>query len=381
MKLRAISVAAICFGMTGCTVNAPFDPSDVFGDLSGLIEGIQSGFENAIEDPLRSKPFPIVFGGDSERVFYATNLTDIRIKFSGPTNDVVLPGLLGPSNVYKFQNKQRELIRPLAPTHAIAGMATDGEFLAFLSITDIDEDPRFAVVVSDLRGFGDRIIFQPDDEANVAVFELAIDSGRLAFQIVDFDSGLSTLRVEDLRGAEPAREFDGDVSNVRLRGSRLAYVGETDAGSSEVILHDLATGEATVIAPNVAGGVPYLFLTDNRVVWAERISADLFRVRAHDLPSGTTFVWADAVAGALTGASDEFLLAEEFTDRFPDKPNRIAVVRYDADGKRKKLDEFNADGFAGQSQILGGRAVWVKPDRRIAVQPLAGGDRKIFRPF
>ncbi len=57
------------------------------------------------------------------------------------------------------------------------------------------------------------------------------------------------------------------------------------------------------------------------------------------------------------------------------------MVRYDADGKRKKLAEFNADGFAGQSQILGGRAVWVNPDRRIVIQPLTGGDRKIFRPF
>ena len=130
MKMRAIGVATICFCMAACTVNAPFDPSDPFRDLSGLIDDDQSGFENAIEDPLGSKPFPIVFGGDSERVFYATNLTDIRIKFSGPTNDVVIPGLLGPSNVYKFQNKERELIRPLVPSHATAGMATDRQFPA-----------------------------------------------------------------------------------------------------------------------------------------------------------------------------------------------------------------------------------------------------------
>ena len=158
-------------------------------------------------------------------------------------------------------------------------------------------------------------------------------------------------------------------------------MSESGAETSEIILHDLATDETTVIAQNLDNGFVPLFLTDNRVVWAERASGDLLRVWAHDLPSGTTFVWADAVEGDLVGASDDFLLTEEYIDRSPDKPDRIAVVRYDADGKRKKLAEFNADGFAGQSQILGNRAVWVNPDRRIVVQPLAGGDRKIFRPF
>lgn len=382
MKLRAIGAAAICFCMAGCTVNAPFDPSDVFGDLGGLIEGLQSGFENAIEDPLRNKPFPIVFGGDNERVFYATNLTDIRIKFPGPTNDVIIPGLLGPSNVYKFQNKERELIRPLVPAQVFAGMVTDGAFLAYLSITSLEQEPHTTVVVSDLIGARpDRIIFQPDDQANVAVLALAIDSGRLAFEIVDFDSGLSRLRVESLRSDEPAREFDGNPSSVRLHAGRLAYVRESGAETSEIILHDLATDETTVIAGNLDDGFVQLFLTDNRVVWGERGSGGLLRIWAHDLPSGTTFLWADAVEGDLVGASDEFLLTEEYIDRSPDKPDRIAVVRYDAEGKRKKLAEFNADGFAGQSQILGDRAVWVNPDRRIVIQPLAGGDRKIFKPF
>ncbi len=367
----------------GCTVDIPFDESaGPLGDLTGFLGNLQRGFENAIEDPFDANPFPIVFGGDSERVFYATNLTDIRLNFPGP-NDIIVPGIIGPSNVYKLQDRQRELIRPLALTNAVAGMATDGRFVAYLTIADLGETPRVGVAVSDLHRTEERLIYLPADGQATAVSDLAIDHGRLAFVIEDFLNGGVVLHVEDLNEVEPAVEIESDwIADVRLRGNALVYVESVEGGPVRIVLRDLPSGESTVVAPNLPPGDwrARLYLADNTLVWSELDSADVSRIMTYDVPTGATRVWADAVAGELAGASDEFFVTATYIAN-QGKPDRIAVTRYGADGKSKELARFDANGFAGQTQVLGNRVIWVNPDRKIVIQPLAGGERDLFKPF
>lgn len=384
---RRPALAALILGgvlsLSGCTVDIPFDGSTgPLADLTGFLNNVQRDFENAIEDPFDADPFPIVFGGDSERVFYATNLTDIRLNFPGP-NDIVVPGIIGPSNIYKLQDRQRDLIRPLALTNAVAGMATDGRFVAYLSIADLDETPRVGVAVSDLNRIEERLIYLPEDGEATAVSDLAIDHGRLAFVIQDFVNGGVVLHVEDLNEIEPALEIESEwIADVRLRGNTLVYVESPADSVVQIVLRDLPSGESAVVAPNLPPGNwgARLFLADNTLVWSEPDSADVARIMAYDVPTGTTRVWADAVAGQLAGASDGFFVTETYIDN-QGKPDRIAVTRYDLDGRSKELARFNANGFAGQTQVLGNRVIWVNPDRKIVIQPLAGGERDIFKPF
>jgi hypothetical protein len=377
-----VALASIVL-VLGCTIDVPLPGAGPLDDLSGFFANVQRDLENAIEDPFDADPFPIVIGGDSERVFYATNLTDIRLNFPGP-NDVVLPGIIGPSNVYKLQDRQRELIRPLALTNAVAGMATDGRFVAYMTIADLDATPRVGVAVSDLQRIEERLIYLPEDAEETAVTDLALDNGRLAFVIQNFVDGGFVLRVEDLSEIEPAVEIQADwIADMQLRGDRLGYLETAPGDVSRIVLRDLATGDATIVASLSPGQwSARLFLANNTLVWSEPNPADVARVTAYDIPTGRTRVWADAVPGELAGASDVFFVTETYiSDLKGDKPERIAVTRYDIDGGSKELARFNAGGFAGQTQVLGNRAIWVNPDRKIVIQPLAGGERDIFRPF
>ena len=121
-----------------------------------------------LEDPLGTEPFPVIIGGDDAQVFYATNLGDITFRFPGMAYDSVLPGFLGPSNVYQFTKKAPELIRPLVPSGAtrptaMARLVTDGRYVAYVS--SLSEAPLFSndtVVVEDLWQFGllnPRVVF------------------------------------------------------------------------------------------------------------------------------------------------------------------------------------------------------------------------------
>ncbi len=105
------------------------------------------------------------------------------------------------------------------------------------------------------------------------------------------------------------------------------------------------------------------------------------RIRAYDIPTGTTRLWADDVIGDLTGATDDFFITEQYVTNSPEGADRIVLRRYDAEGRAVKLADFRAQGLAGQSRILGDRAAWVNPERRILLQPLAGGDRTRFDPY
>ncbi|TWT41856.1 hypothetical protein RAS1_29790 [Phycisphaerae bacterium RAS1] len=122
--------------LASCTVDAPFDPARFFGPLGDALSDAQNTLEGALADPLGAQPFPVLMGGDSDRIFYATNLGDVRVRFPGPTGDIVLPGVLGPSNVYVHQDKERALVRPLAPSSALFGLQADGEHVA--SVQQLD---------------------------------------------------------------------------------------------------------------------------------------------------------------------------------------------------------------------------------------------------
>jgi hypothetical protein len=392
MKRFASVLSGFCFlGFVGCNVNVPFDPSDLVRPIDDVFEGVQEGLADAVADPLGAKPFPVLVGGDNERVFYATSLTDIRINFPGATNDVVIPGFLGPSNLYRFERKERELIRPLIPGGAVGRLATDGRYVAYVAYPELNP-PREQLRVTDLETFADYAVFDgaSDDASTVLTVGMALSSGRLAFLLAELDGGAGRLRIEDLKEIDPTTEIEirGDVSGdpppFDLRGNRLALVERADDGSLFLSLRDLSTDTSTVIAERLRMSFRVearVVLTDNSLVWSEPADDGLSRILRHDLTSGVTRVWVEAARGELAGATDEFLVTEEPIYRRPDRADQISVHRYDLGGERRTLATFRADGLAGQTRVIGNRAVWVNAERKIVIAPLNGGDRTIFRPF
>lgn len=379
-----VVVGVVCLGVA-CNLYMPFDPATVFQPVDEAIQEAEQAFENAVADPLSAKPFPVIVGGDNERVFYATNLGDIRVNFPGPTNDVVIPGFFGPSNLYQYARKERDLIRPLVPGGAFFGMATDGQFIAYVSFLDPESDPA-SIVVADMGNLTDRVVFDGAAEERAAVVpqQLAVDDGRLAFVIHDLDDVVDWLRVEDLILIDPSLEIETEVVFAfDLRGNRLAYIEESVDGPVRVMLRDLSTDERLIVGDHLrlTGPSPTVFLGENRVVWAEPSSDGLSSVYAYDIPSGSTRLWADDVSGTLAGANDDYFVTEEYVERLPQQANKFIVHRYDADGHVRKLADFRADGLAGQVGVIGDRAVWVNPERKIVVAPLGDGDRISFRPF
>ncbi len=373
--------------LAGCTLNAPLDPANLAQPLDDLLGNIQDAIDDAVADPLDQRPFPVLVGGSSARLYYATNLGDLKINFPGPTGTVVVPGYFGPSNLYQRDARQRELLAPLLPSGTFTGLGTDGRYVAFAAIRDLSSPAASAVVVLDTGGLSARTIFEPVDEGmGLDGVQIEVDAARVAFLVREPGAGTNAVRIQALEGERAARDVAGSdlILSFALRGSRLVWI-EADGALQRVMLLDLATDERRVLdadALNASFFEPQVFLTANRAVWSEAAADDgLSRVLAYNFTTGETSVWSDALQGTLSGASDSFALAEELVADLPDRPNQIVIRRYGADGSVKKLADFRADGLAGQSAVLGDRAVWVNPQRRIVVAPLAGGDRQSFEPF
>lgn len=385
MRTTRSLIAGVIAGsiLTGCDVNVPFDLSGVFRPLDEALADAERFADNLVEDPLGSKPFPVIIGGDAHSVFYATNLGDVRVNFPGPTNDIVLPVFDGPSNLYSIENKTRDLIRPLVPTSAAFGLITDGDSFAYLSYDDPFGQPDS--LISDSIYFPSPTVVyrsRPDDGVFLRYGLIALDAGRLAFVVADEISGTASLHVESLRNAEPGLEIEAQwISAIELKGARLAYASMDTDGVFRVHLRDLLTGADTVVTESQAGvNATGLALTENRLFWADTVGDQRIRVVALDIPTNVTRVWTDSALGFLAGANDEFFLTEEFTEN-RNGAGIYVIRRFDEQGREKKLATFRADGLAGQATVVGDRAVWVTPDRRIVIAPLPGGDRLSFRPY
>lgn len=383
--IRLLLPVGIVF-TAACNFNVPFDPTQISQPVDNLVNGINDAIDNALADPLGAKPFPVLIGGDNQRVLYATNLTDTRINFPGPTNDIVLPGFTGPSNLYQFASRQRDLIRPLIPGGTFLGLTTDGEFVAFVSASG-DPDPGLRIVASRVESLELETIYNDAFESlAVLPMKLALSDGRLAFPLFDENNDSYRLRVQDLTGAEPTLELElAELGAFELRGDRLAYVARDDFGFVNVVVRDLATDAEATIAENLRVDSPFevaIAIAANRVVWSVPSSGvSTSDVSAYDLTDGTTRTIAEAALGSLSGANDQYFVTEEYVVRLPQAADRYKVRRYDENGNARVLAEFRADGLAGQTRVVGDRAAWVNPDREVVLAPLAGGDRTIFKPF
>ena len=382
--LSCIGLACLCL-LAGCTFDSPVDPAGFFGSFSDPFKAITNALEDAITDPFNVKPYPVVIGGDSARVFYLTNLAEAQINFPGPTNDIVFPGFWGPSNLYKYQDGERELIRALVPAGGglFGDVVTDGEDIVYLASPEFELTPRTQVVLGSFM-FGEAtVLFDAEQEGvNGYVGSLSVDQGRVAYIVSDLDTGETRLRIEELNSPQTTREIDiGAWGTYALRGDRLVYERDGAEGR-ELVLHNLATDEITVLS-SIADStdIGAVILTENSVVWSDEFAYDLSRIVAYDIPTGTTTEWADAVAGSLSGASDGYFLMEERTLADNDITERITIRLYELGGRDRKLADFRADGLAGQSCILGDRVVFVNTDRRIVLVPLDGSGRSSFRPF
>lgn len=402
MKPRHLLAAAPALVLAACNADLNSDPSGLFTPFSDAMNNIERRIQQGLADPLDSDPYPLLIGGDDVRVLYATNLGDIRLNYKGNTNDVVLPGFIGPSNLYEHRNGRRELIRPLIPSGAFGGLASDGDWIAYIWDTDLQNaDSPLQVVVGQIGALLDDVfVFEEDLSGPIyerlATNSLVIDDNRLAYLVQRTDLGSdgeeaeaqTIVRIHDLTSGAP-----GEVREIALgmfamqfalRGDALAYLSlNADLTAFQLTLRNLDTGESQAIEEHTRAvdQDDVVFLTLNSLVWSEPTSGGLIRVNRFDLVSGEQSVWADSVVGRLVGATDDFFITEERVENFPDEANRIVVRRYNAEGVVTKLADFRADGLAGHSRILGNRAAWVNPDREIVLAPLGGGDRKQFKPF
>jgi hypothetical protein len=385
MRHRLAWLTTACVLLSaGCTFDVPVDPAGFFASLPDPFAGLGEAVEKALSDPLGSKPFPVLVGGDSERIFYATNLGDTRFNFAGPSNDIVIPGLLGPSNLYKYENNQRQMIHPLVPAGLFSGLTTDGVHAVYLAFSESEPPLPTRVVIHDSLLVEPRVLFDVTElDPSGFVMAPAVDDGRVAFFIDSMDGSGTTLRIEDVYGEQSAREIDvGHGWAFDLKGRQLVYEVRA-ADSSQLVLLDLSTEEATttVLELGSSNSVDGVFLTNNLVVWSEWSDFGGGRIRAYEMASGTTHTWADLVAGRLTGAADTHFLTEESVIGDNGITERTVIRLHEVGGRERKLADFRRTGLSGQSRILGDRAVFVNPDRRIVTVPLSGGDRKSFKPF
>ncbi len=362
----------------------------------GLLPATSACDTDLLQDPLGTKPFPVIIGGDDARVFYATNLGDVTFGLPGIAYDVVMPGFFGPSNVYQFSRRKPELIRPLVPAALGVRFAiTDGRYLVHVTWSGDPLDfGGGTIVVEDLELLGPltpRTLLEReegDGRGPIRVDRLVLDSGRVAFAFGHYGEDISLIRIVDLYGdATREIEVEGYVWSLALRRNLLAQAAVFE-GQLQILLRDLVTEEVSLLAEDVRSDYSRAFLTQNSVVWSEgEWSAEFSRVWIHDLPSATQSVWADNVQGHLVGATDEFLITEQeirygpFPFNLEMKPDMIIVRRYDREGNVRKLAEFRWTGLSGQTRVIGDRAVWVNPKRKIVLAPLDGSDRTIFEPF
>ena len=142
MFQRAIvPIVASTLFVASCDIDVPVNPNAIFVPIERAVDTLQQGLQAAVADPFGSKPFPVLIGGDSERVFYATNLGDVRLNFRDPASDFVIPGLVGPTNVYEHTGTKVELRRGLAPTgsfSSVGGIVADGPHVAYFASLDAD---------------------------------------------------------------------------------------------------------------------------------------------------------------------------------------------------------------------------------------------------
>ncbi len=386
MKRTILAVSVLLASMnTGCGIDVPVDPASFFAFVNNATGRLDNVFQDAVADPFGVDPYPVLIGGDSARTFYATNLTDTSINFSGRSNDIVIPGFTGPSNVYRFtQNpRNRELLRPLVGGGSFFGQATDGRYIGFIAFEDLQAFD-LTIRVTDLFGGEDRVIFEDGASRSLIPAKLFISNGRIAYQLVETVSDRHVLRVDDLSGVEPSVEISAErIGAFALSSDLLAYIADTSSEVVSLELRDLGTGITTTLDPALRSNSIFnaeLFIANNRIVWSEQDGPGVSRVTAYDLVNDSTTVLADGVIGHLVGATDTHFVTEEQYTR-DNGVNRIRIRRYDEDARMRVLADFRADGLAGQTRVLGDRAAWVNPDRKVVLAPLDGRDRAIFRPF
>jgi hypothetical protein len=370
--------------LCGCTVDVPLNPAGLLGPLEDIAQRLQNDVERLVGDPLGSKPFPVIIGGDSERLLYATNLGDIRLRFSGPINDFVLPGLIGPSNVYEIQNNERALVRVLTLGSTYAGLATDGRRVAYIDYIDSVAPGPGRIVIGELPIGDERVLYEATPGAEALLPPLILSEGRIAVVAQSLERPEQSLRVITLDGRLEYEITGETIEAFDLQAGRLAVIVNPPDAGSRVVLRDLATGTDTELASGLQNSDPLfaLALTNNQVVWSEVADGGLSRIRAFDITTGQTRTWVDAAEGELAGASDTFFVMQELNPRTLEKPDQIIVRRFDAEGRAKKLADFRADGLAGQATILGDRVVFVNDERRIVVVPLLRDeDRRSYAPF
>jgi hypothetical protein len=389
---RTILLGALGLMLGACNVDVPVDPAAFFSSINRSAGQIGDAIQDAITDPLDAKPFPVLLGGNSARVYYATNLLDIRLNFPGPTNDIVLPSPVGPTHLYELDvaRRERTLLQPFVPASAyefdlLSAVATDGEYIAFIDTQGDGADRRFAVRAGRL-GNASTVLFSGNAEGDVFIqTPLMVDAGRVAFVTLNFNRGISRLVVHDLTGADATLALQAHgYGRIALRGTQLAYVEFVDDNTADVLLRDVQTGETTILAEQLHADIYYneitVLLTGNTAVWTEPVSGGLHRVVAYDIATGQTQLWADAIAGTLTGATDTQFLTQQRIYR-ENRRDNLAIDLHEPGKQARRLATFSADGQAGQAKIMGANAVWVNPDRQILIAPLAGGDRIRMAPY
>ncbi len=375
-------LAALTAG--GCTTDLPFNPTEFIQPIANDLDRLERFIDDALADPLNSRPFPLIVGGDSERILYANNLGDIRVRIPGPVNDIVIPGILGPSNLYRHEQKNSDLVRPLILAGGLTGLASDGTIVAYISVVGSDGLAPQNLIVGDLSPLNDKVVYESDWQRDFIWPDLQVDSGRVAFVVrsVDAAAPADRLIVAEVAGATATVYHEGDtVDAFALRGGRLAYV-VSNIGETRVFVRELSGDSPQLLAeglPSQSGPVR-VALSNNRVVWSEPTGDGVSRIVAFDTVSGRITVWADAVRGALRGAGDERFVTEEVEFRLPQRANRVVIRRYDPADGEKIVADIPDDGLAGQARVLGDRIAYVNQHRTIVYVPLAGGDKKYILP-
>jgi len=385
--MRKLSVhlgAALLLTGLACNADLSFDPSEALSESNDGTPESGRAIEDAVRDPLNADPFPVLIGGDDERLYYATNLGDIRINFDGPSNDIVVPGFFGPSNLYRLENDDRRLLRPLVFGSTFVGMATDGRWVAWLTNADDVHGP-FSLVVTDVRSLDEEIVYpgNANSDFQIVPSQLALDDGRLVYIVNNKETRQDLIRMEDLRNRTAGRDIAtaGMVTSFDLRGFRLAFIHGPEDGPNRLTLVNLVTRESQVLAEGIATGHARVAFGANRLVWSEPLSDGLFRVRELDLVDETQRTLHESAVGLLVGATDDVFATEQIRAH-QDRPyNKVFIRRYEEDGRVREMADFRADGLAGQTLVAGQRMIWVDPDRRIVVHDLITGDREDYKPF
>ena len=269
-------------------------------------------------------------------------------------------------------------------------MVADGGYGAYVSASEVAPgmSGRKALVAGDVFGMlGTQVVFDERSESarTLGGERPALSAGRLAFVVHDTDLDTDSIRIHDLPASEPIGSISADtIGQVVLDGDRLVYVARIGAdGPVRVLLNDVATGEETVVAEAVdAGyvGAVRLALTDDAVLFGESVMNGRSRVWMYDPVEGEARVRVEDAEGDLVGAGEGYFVTEAHVFQ-SNGVERIEVRRYDAEGGAKVLARFRADGLAGQTRVVGSSVVWVNPERKIVLAPLAGGDRTIFKLF